>query len=74
MSETSFQMEPVESTNIAARGYDPETQTLRIELKGGGVYDYPDFTPQEYEDFKSSPSAGKFFFSKIKGKLFKKIK
>ena len=32
----------VTSSNISSIGYSPETQTLEIEFKGGGVYTYHD--------------------------------
>ena len=30
----------VKSSNILSVGHDPETNTLEIEFKGGGVYSY----------------------------------
>jgi hypothetical protein len=42
-------MQPVNSSNIAAIGYDPETQTLAIEFRSGGTYEYYDVPEQVFE-------------------------
>lgn len=42
-------MHAVDSTNVAAVGYDPASRTLRVEFKSGGVYDYSDVSPDLFE-------------------------
>jgi hypothetical protein len=56
----------VESSNIASIGYDPETQTLEIEFKRGGVYQYSDVPADVWEAFQAAESKGKFFHAEIK--------
>jgi hypothetical protein len=38
-------MHPVVSTNVAAVGYDPLIQTLRVRFRSGGTYDYYGVNP-----------------------------
>ena len=41
-------MTPVESSAVSAVGYDPESRTLRVAFRSGGVYDYLDVDPDLY--------------------------
>jgi KTSC domain len=44
------QRQPVESTTVKSVGYDPETQTLEVELQTGGVYQYDAIEPEYYNE------------------------
>lgn len=57
---------PSTSSNIASHGHDPETNTMEIEFKSGGTYQYKDVSPEKYEEFKSSDSHGSFFHHNIR--------
>jgi hypothetical protein len=62
------------SSNIAARGYDPRTRTLRVQFKGKGdapgpVYDYADVPIETWNEFIAAGSAGKYFYAHIKGQF-----
>jgi len=64
----------VESSNIAAVGYDLHSQRLEVEFTGrggaaGSVYQYVAVPPELYERFMNSPSKGGFFAREIKGKF-----
>lgn len=62
-----FDMTPVEgSSNLTAHGYDPETETLRVEFKGGNQYDYHGVTKDLRDAMISAPSMGSFLHSIIK--------
>lgn len=39
--------------------YDEETQTMRVEFRGGHVQDYRPVTKREMEAFAHSPSKGR---------------
>jgi hypothetical protein len=62
-------LSPVKSASMLARGHDPETNTLAIQFKGGGLYHYSGFSAEDYEAFKKSESAGKHFSQLIHGKF-----
>ena len=61
------QMRPVDSSTIAAIGFDPQAKVLHVVFKNGSRYIYQDFPMSLYEEFLAAPSAGKFFAQKIKG-------
>lgn len=61
-------MHKVESSNIAARGYDPATNTLRVKFTSGATYDIADVSPESYDDFCKAPSAGKFYSANYRSK------
>ena len=70
---------PCKSSQIAATGYDAESQTLAIQFKGkdgpGNVYHYSDVPPEVAAEFEKAESKGKFFGSRIKGWFaYEKIK
>lgn len=59
---------PVDSSNIASIGYDPETATLEVEfLKDGSVYQYFDVPAQVHEELMTASSHGSYLASRIKG-------
>jgi hypothetical protein len=64
-------MRPVaKSSNIAATGYDPHSQTLAIQFKGGGkVYHYADVPAATFDALGKAESVGKFVVGQIVGKF-----
>ena len=64
-----MRMFDVESSNLAAIGYDPETEVLRVRFKTGGEYEYADVPRETAKSFKTADSVGKFFFSEIKNEF-----
>lgn len=61
-----IKMVPVESSNIAAVGYDPETQVLDIEFNNGARYSYDDVPKRVYDELLNAPSIGRYFSSNVK--------
>lgn len=64
-------MDSVESSQIAAIGHHPETNTLAIQFpskteRPGSVYHYANFTAEQFEEFKNAESKGSHFGKKIK--------
>ena len=63
---------PVESSQIAAIGHRPETNTLAIQFAPrrdgmpGSVYHYENFTAEDFDAFKKSDSIGSHFGQHIK--------
>jgi hypothetical protein len=64
-------LHPVESSQIAAAGFDPVTGTLALQFKQKGglssVYHYPNWTQEKHDAFLASASLGKHFGKHIKG-------
>ena len=57
----------IESSSIAAAGWERASETLRIQFDSGGVYDYAGVSQQVWEDFMKSLSKGSYFSTKIRG-------
>ena len=62
---------PVESSQLEAYGYDPESQTLAVRFKGkgdrpGSLYHYQNFTPDDWAAFQAAESKGSHFIRTIK--------
>ncbi len=53
-----MEMISVESSNIAAIGYDEESATLTIQFKKGGAYEYYDVPQYEYDGLMAADSHG----------------
>jgi len=60
----------VQSSNIVRTEYDTLTKKLIVEFKHGGSYVYDEVPHQIYTQFRTAPSQGSFFSSKI-AKTFK---
>lgn len=45
---------PVQSTSLAAIGYDAPTRTLRVAFRSGGLYDYDEVPREVYEGLLAS--------------------
>jgi hypothetical protein len=59
---------PVASSSIASVGYRPASRTLELEYRGGGVYQYIDVPPLEYDSLMQANSKGRFVNAHIKGR------
>lgn len=69
-------MKPVESSQLAAIGYHPETKTLAIEFKShakpgapprkNSVYHYANVDQEEWDAFQAAKSHGAHFYAHIK--------
>lgn len=57
---------PVESTNIAAIGYDSQSATLEIEFKNGSIYQYFNVPPIIAEQLLLADSKGSYLNANIK--------
>ncbi|ADE12178.1 KTSC domain-containing protein [Sideroxydans lithotrophicus] len=63
-------MDKVESSQIAAIGHHPETNTLAIQFAArsgtGSIYHYSNFTAEDFAAFKGAESIGSHFGKVIK--------
>lgn len=55
-----MEMVPVQSSNVAAIGYDETVHLLRIEFKDGTVYDAERIDPQMHDALMATSSKGSF--------------
>jgi hypothetical protein len=65
-----------ESSNISKSVYSPQTLTLKIHFKRGGVYEYSPVNPHQHHMFAIAESQGKKFiesFKNNKNMSFKKV-
>lgn len=69
-------LQPVESSQVKAIGYDEQTRTLAVTFNygAGAIYHYPDVAPETFEAFRTAESIGIFFGKNIKALPFKKYR
>lgn len=51
----------VSSSNLYSVGYEPKTETLEIEFRGGDVYQYYNVSGNIYDHLMKAGSKGEFF-------------
>jgi hypothetical protein len=51
-------MQEIDSSAIAAAGYDAEQEILRLTYRGGDTYDYFDVPAEEFVEFMNAASRG----------------
>lgn len=60
-----MEMKPVESSHIAAIGYDPETKTMRVQFRRMGIpgptYEAANVPAEEHAAFMEAESPGRFW-------------
>ena len=60
-------LQPIEnSSQIAATGYDPTSQTLAVLFRSGQRYDYRGVPPEEADALRNADSPGRYLQSTIK--------
>lgn len=58
--------ERLDSSSLRSAGYDPAAHVLEVEFLNGGVYQYLEVDDQEYEEFRTAPSKGRYLNTEIK--------
>lgn len=61
-----MEREMVASSTLLSIGYEPESNTLEVEFKNGGLYQYYNVPDAIYQQFMASDSKGKFLHAYIK--------
>lgn len=61
------EMHSLQSSNLAACGYDAETKTLTVQFANGSEYTYSGVPEETYEGLLSASSPGQYFHRHIKG-------
>jgi len=54
-------MQSVSSSNIAAIGYDTESQSVYVQFLNGSSYAYKGVPEHEFENLRTAPSVGSYF-------------
>lgn len=62
-----MEMTNVDSSNIAAVGYDDESSTLQVEFNNGTTYQYFDVPERLFEGLVNADSVGGYLAANIKG-------
>ena len=58
--------ERVDSSSLSSVGYDPRSETLEVEFRNGGVYDYLDVPADEVRRLRRAESFGRYLNTRIK--------
>jgi hypothetical protein len=61
---------PVKSASIASIGHHPESKTLAVEFKNGGVYHYQGVSAEAHQALVSAKSIGQHFGQNFRGMKF----
>lgn len=64
----AIDLKACESSNLAAHGYDPETRTLAVKFKNGGVWHYANVPPEVHAGLCAAASKGGYFAKAIRPK------
>lgn len=62
---------PLDSTNIAYIGYDPDQMLMQISFKNGWTYAYKNVEPDTYSAMMGAPDPGRYFAEIIKPQRIK---
>lgn len=54
------EMQPVSSSNIAAVGYDAESQSVYVQFLNGSTYTYKGVPEHEFENLRTASSIGSY--------------
>lgn len=66
--------QPVQSSSLLSVGYDKDTNTLEIEFRSDGIYQYFNVPEDIYSGLLNAPSKGTYFHEFIRGRYrYKRI-
>lgn len=68
-------LEPVESNQVGAIGYDDATKTLAVQFRRGAraIYHYANVERETFEAFRGAESIGTYFGQHLKALPFEKF-
>lgn len=64
-----MKLTPVKSSNVQGVAYDPATQTMQIQFKGGKTYTYNDVPEEIHTNLHKADSIGKYVGANVVGKF-----
>lgn len=59
-------MVPVDSSNLASVGYDPDSRDLHVRFKSGATHRYAGVSAEHHAGLMASDSKGKYFHANIR--------
>lgn len=62
-----MEMHNVDSSNVAAIGYDEASQTLQVEFNNGSTYQYFDVPQAIFDSLLGASSVGQYLNQNVKG-------
>jgi hypothetical protein len=62
-------MEPVQSSNLSAVGYDEAARILALEFRSGALFHFKNVPLGLWERMRDAPSPGSFFYHHVKGQF-----
>lgn len=62
-----MEMHNVDSSNVAAVGYEEDSQTLQVEFNNGSTYQYFDVPHAIFEGLLGAGSIGQYLNQNVKG-------
>jgi len=65
--EFIMKMIPVDSSNVAAVGYDVDSETLQVEFINGSIYQYFGVREDVFNGLRDAASVGRYLSTVIKG-------
>lgn len=66
--------QPVASSSLLSVGYDKDANTLEIEFRSDGIYQYFNVPEDVYSGLLNAPSKGTYFHERIRGRYqYKRI-
>ena len=60
-----MQLDPVESSMLAAVGYDPALQALVVLFNSGRAYQYMNVPPEVFQGLTTARSKGRFMLDNV---------
>lgn len=60
-----MQLDPVESSMLAAIGYDPDLKALVVLFNSGKAYQYRDVPPEVYQGLVTASSKGRYMLDHV---------
>lgn len=66
---TTVQFYLVESTSIAAIGYDPNARFLEVRFHSGSLYRYEHVSIATWLEFSAAPSKGRYFNEAVRNEF-----
>ena len=73
----NFRRKHATSSLITSVAYDAFSQILEVVFCKGGIYEYNNVTPDQYEQLRRSKSVGEYFNSNIRNNkqhLYQKVR